>query len=174
METEKRIAELTQEIAILKNNLQGAFQSAKDESDMHLDTINQNTNEIQANYAYLAEIEAKVDKLADKMDEIHMKINPGSYLQNFEEIMLSKREQEFFMGIYTEEDRISLVSLAKKLGLTLEMCEGFLSRIKVKGIPILKQLVDGKLFVSLDYDFKDIQARKNVLRIEMPITRIID
>lgn len=164
---------MIEEIAILKNNLQGTFQSSKDELEMHLDTINQNTNEIQANYAYLAEIEAKVDKLADKMDEVNMKINPGSFLQNFEEIMLSKREQEFFMDIYTEEDRISLVGLAKKSGLTLEMCEGFLSRIKVKGIPILKQLVDGKLFVSLDYDFKDLQARKNFLGIEMPVTQII-
>ncbi|MFH1589940.1 MAG: hypothetical protein ABIB43_05220 [archaeon] len=169
----EKIVSVLKDLGDLKNNLRGAFESIKDEMDVHLDSINQNTNEIQGNYTHITDIEAKVDKLSDKIDEIQMQLNPNSILQNFDDISLSKREQEVFMSIYTEEDRISIVGLAKKLGLTLEMCELVLSRIKAKGIPLVKQLVNEEILVSLDYDFKDLQARKNILRIDTTVSQII-
>ena len=139
----------------------------------NLDSINQNTNEIQSNYEYLAQIEAKVDKLSDKMDDINMQLNPDFFSQGFDKIELSKREQELFLGIYTEEDRISIINLARKLGLTFEMCEVMLSRIMSKGIPVVRQRVDGNVFVSLDYMFKDLQARKNFLKIDTTVSQMI-
>ncbi|NQU98971.1 hypothetical protein HQ533_05925 [Candidatus Woesearchaeota archaeon] len=173
-ELAKKLVLLTKDFSILKHNLKGAFKSTKDEIDMHLDSINQNTNEIQTNYEYLANIEAKVDKLSDKVDEIQMQLNPHFYSQNFSEIELSKREQEIFLGIYTEEDRVSVVKLSKKLGLTMELCEALIGRIVAKGIPVVRQLVNGDVFISLDYVFKDLQARKNVLNIELAVSQMIE
>jgi len=140
----------------------------KDELDIHLDSINQNTNEIQSNYEYMTDIDAKVEKLSEKIDEIQMRLDPHFYTKFFEDIRLSRKEQDVFLGLYTEEDRISIPDLAKKLGLTVEMCQVLLSSLKANGIPVVKQLVDEQIHVSLDYTFKDLQARKNVLRIEAP------
>jgi len=169
----EKTALLAKDLAVLKSNLRGAFQSNKDNLDMHLDSINQNTNEIQSNYEYVAEIDAKVEKLMEKVVEIQMQLNPNAYQNAFDDIMLSKREQELFLGIYTEEDRISVLNLSKKMGLTLEMCETLISSMKVKGIPVVRQLVNEEMLISLDYTFKDLQARKNILNIDMTISQMI-
>ncbi|MBC8500999.1 MAG: hypothetical protein ISS25_01845 [Nanoarchaeota archaeon] len=140
----------------------------KDDLDVHLDSINQNTNEIQSNYEYMADIDAKIEKLSEKIDEVQMRLDPHFYTKFFDDIRISRKEQDVFLGLYTEEDRISIPDLARKLGLTVEMCQVLLSSLKAKGIPVVKQLVDEQIHVSLDYTFKDLQARKNVLRIEAP------
>ncbi|MFC2135627.1 hypothetical protein ACFLTH_13515 [Bacteroidota bacterium] len=165
--TAKKLVSLLADFAALKHNLKGAFKSLKDELDIHLDSINQNTNEIQSNYEHIAALDAKIEKLSDKMDEFQMQLNPNFYSNAFDKISLSKREQEVFMGIYTEEDRISMLDLSRSLGLTLEMCESIINNIRAKGIPIVKQLVDEQLLVCLDYTFKDLQARKNVVGVEL-------
>lgn len=133
---------------------------------MQLDSINQNTNEIQSNYEAFAELEAKFDKFSEKVDELQIQLNPHFYSQIFDDIQLTKREQGLFLGIYTEEDRISVAELAKKAGITCQLCDSIVNSIRAKGIPVMKQLVDEELYVSLDYNFKDLQARKNILKLE--------
>jgi|TARA_Y100000294_G_C8507427_1_gene317278 hypothetical protein len=164
-----KIYSLSDDLATLKHNLKGAFRSSKDELDMHLDTINQNTNEIQTNYESIAELDVKIEKLADKIDELQLLLNPSNY--NFSEVNLSKIEQEFFLNLYTVEDRISITNFARKCGLTIEMCESMLQRMISKGIPIVKQLVDNMVFISLEYTFKDLQARKNFLKIDVSVCK---
>ena len=44
------------------------FVKIKQEFLEHLDSINQNTNEIQANYEYLKEFETKLEKLRERID----------------------------------------------------------------------------------------------------------
>ena len=134
---------------------------------MHLDSINQNTNEIQSNYEYMADMEAKVNKLSEKVDEIQIQLNPHFYSNALDEVRLSRREQEVFLGIYTEEDRVSMPELARKLGIAPEMCDSVVTNIRAKGIPVVRQLVEEEIHVSLDYTFKDLQARKNVLKLEL-------
>ncbi|MBU1201108.1 MAG: hypothetical protein KJ583_02915 [Nanoarchaeota archaeon] len=165
---------LSKDFSLLRNNLKSAFSSVKDELDMHLDSINQSTNEIQSNYEYLMALDAKIEKLTDKVDELQMQINPDFCQPDFSDILLSKREQELFLNIYTVEDRISMSGLARKCGLTLEMCDSLLRALSSKKIPIIKQLVDGVIFVSLEYNFKDMQARKNILKIDTTISQMIN
>jgi|FLOH01.1.fsa_nt_gi septal ring factor EnvC (AmiA/AmiB activator) len=167
-----KIAELSTEIGVLKNNLQGAFKSTKDELDMHLDSINQNTNEIQAAHEYAAELEGKIEKLTEKMDEMQMQLNPHLY-SNFESVKLSKREQELFMHLYMVEDRVSVIDLARRTGLTLEMCQNFLGSLMSKGVPLIRQIVNSEMLVSLEYTFKDLQARKNLLKIDATVSQML-
>lgn len=144
----------------------------KDELDIHLDSINQNTNEIQTTYENVAELESKIEKLSEKLDEIQMQLNPAIKEYNFENLQLSEREKEMFLNIYTEEDRVSILILARKCSLTLEMCDSLINKLMSKGIPIMKQFVNEKLFISLEYTFKDLQARKNILGLDAPVSRI--
>ncbi|MBC8494602.1 hypothetical protein H8D36_00445 [archaeon] len=169
----KRIGCFVKELAVLKSNLTGIFKSVKDELDIHLDSINQNTNEIQSNYETISQMEVKIDKLTEKIDEMQMQLNPNAYMYNVDNVVLSMREQELFLGIYTEEDRISMPGLSRKLGLTLPMCEALINSIKIKGVPIVRQLVNEVMHVSLDYTFKDLQARKNLLKIDATVTQMM-
>ena len=46
--------------------LKGVFSDVKEELEDHLTAINENTNEISANYEYLCEIDSKMDKLNER------------------------------------------------------------------------------------------------------------
>ncbi len=169
----KKFFLLSKEFFALKTNLKGVFQSIKDELDEHLDSINQSTNEIQSNYEYIAEIDSKLEKLSDRLDELQMKIDPQFRSYDFSNIRLSKREQEIFLNLYTVEDRIAVSELARNCGLDAALCESVLGGLSAKGIPILRQRVDDVFHVSLEYNFKDLQARKNLLNIDTSALRVV-
>ena len=158
-------------LAKLKVKTDEELESNKEELDMHLETINQNTNDIVINYENLLALEGKVDKLTEKIDEIQAQLNPGFYNQDFSSINLSKREQELFIGLYTIEDRITIPELSKKTGFPPDTCEFLVKRLSSKGIPIIRQALEQKTYLSLDYRFKDLQARKNILGIDISILR---
>ncbi len=52
------------------DQLQDAFSKIKEEFEDHLTAINQNTTEIQANYGYLSEIDEKIEKICQRLDQI--------------------------------------------------------------------------------------------------------
>ncbi len=147
----------------MNSGVKQAFSKIKTEMDQHLDTINQNTNEIQACYEYLAELDAKLEKMNERLDEIQYRLEP-SY-QELERVHLTPREQEVFLVMYAVEDPITTADIARRLGLTIEMVEQYLTNISAQGVPVLKSFVNGKVYHSLDLKFKDLQARKNILQI---------
>ncbi len=146
-----------------------AFSRVKEEMALHLDAINQNTNEVQACYEYLAELDAKLDKLAERLDEIQFLVAPEASYER--EIALTHREQEVFMVLYAVEDPITALEVAKRLGLTVEMVDRYLVSISAKGVPVLKTFVNGKVYHALDLKFKDLQARKNLLKINESVSQ---
>jgi len=141
-----------------------AFTKVKAEMDQHLDSINQNTNEVQSCYEYLAELDAKIEKLGERVDELQFALVPEQQEPAYD-IVLTHREQEVFMVLYTCEDPVTGLEVARRLGLTVEMVDQYLGNISAKGVPILRTFANGKVYHSLDLKFKDLQARKNVLRI---------
>jgi DNA-binding CsgD family transcriptional regulator len=146
-----------------------AFAAVKDEMNVHRETINQNTNDLQACYEYLAEIDRKLDKLAERLDELQYTVTPEQRVP--EGIVLTHREQEAFMVLYTADDPVTSLEVARRLGLTVEMVEQYLFSISSKGVPILKTFANGKVYHSLDLKFKDLQARRNILNISEEISQ---
>jgi len=162
----------------VNKKLNGAFKKVKSEFDEHLDTINQNTNEIQANYEFLCEIDSKLDKLCQRLDEVQMgSINQNSIVKitDLENPIgkLTKREQEVFMILYTNENKdLTYSEISRRLGFKEDMVRNYVSGLSSKGIPILKKFVSNKIFLYLDPAFKDLQARKNVLEISENLAKL--
>lgn len=154
----------------VNKRLNTAFKKIKNEFDEHLDTINQNTNEIQANYEFLYELDSKIDKLSQRLDEMQM-LNSNQNFSSKTSLTeplgkLTKREQEVFMILYTNENKdLTYSDIARRLGFKDEMVRNYISGLSSKGVPILKKFVSNKIFLYLDSGFKDIQARENVLEI---------
>jgi DNA-binding CsgD family transcriptional regulator len=132
------------------------------ELDDHLDAINQNTSEIQANQCLVRELESKLEKVSERLDELELMVNPDRTRKL--DIQLTHREQEVFMTLYLNKE-LSLKDLARRLGFTEDMVNMYLLNILAKGVPIKRELVDDLLVFSLDSEFKDLQARRNVLEI---------
>ncbi len=158
------------ELDQLKHGLKLAFKDIKSEFSEHLESINQNTGEIQSLYDYVAEVEHKIEKLSERIDELQMSVNPDLSHDQFS-VELTHREQETFMVLYAASDDLSAKDVARRLGFTDEMVNRYVYNLITKGIPVIKQYSEGELKLKLDHKFKDLQARKNVLKIDEAISK---
>lgn len=158
-----------EELKEMQANITNAFKKVKEEMNVHLETINQNSTEIQSLYDYLDELNTKIEKLNERIDEIQI------YSSDEEEkkfdIELTNREQEVFLVIYSEDDVISAKEISKKLGFTDEMVNRYIYNMISKGIPLLRHYKDGESYVSMDLKFKNLQAKKNLLKINESISK---
>ena len=154
----------------LKQGLKEAFKQIKHEFNEHLETINQNTSEIQGLYDYVSEVEQKLDKLNERIDELQMSVNPDMTYDQFN-VELSHREQEVFVMLYAEQDKVTPVDIARKLGFTDEMVHRYIYNLITKGIPVIKHFEKEEMLLSLDVRFKDLQARKNILKINESVSQ---
>ncbi|MBU1976230.1 MAG: hypothetical protein KKG59_07550 [Nanoarchaeota archaeon] len=164
---------IKQQVNTVRSDLKHACQAMRDEFDMHLDTINQNTDEIQQNYEYLAQIENKIDKLVERMDAIEMSMARSSGKLPANKINLTHREQEIFIVLYSSPDRITRKMISQRLGFTEDMVDAYLGNIIAKGVPVLKQIVDGNTHFFLDHDFRQMQAKQKIIPISETIVREI-
>ncbi|MFA6072556.1 MAG: hypothetical protein WC758_00385 [Candidatus Woesearchaeota archaeon] len=157
------------DIKDVQKGIKNAFKAVKEEMNVHLETINQNSSEIQSIYEYLNELDSKIEKLNERIDELQMFINPEQ--EETFAIELTNREQEVFLIIYSETSTISAKEISKKLGFSDEMVNRYVYNMISKGVPLLRQYKDNEVFVSLELKFKELQARKNVLKIDESISK---
>ncbi len=142
------------------------FRRVESELNDHLEGINANTNEIQSVYEVLAEIEGKLDKLACRVDDLYMKFE-----QRTEEVFdymiepLTHTEKDVFLALYTSSEPVTYKELATKTKMQEIMVQEYLTSLIAKGIPISKKYQNNMILVSLDQEFKEAQAKKNIVKI---------
>jgi chromosome segregation ATPase len=151
--------------------LKESFRKLRIEMDDHLDSINENTNELNSMNEYIAELEEKIVKMGERLDEAEMKISELSGKKtghsDFRDITLSTREEEIFLLLYSRNgDLLDYREISKALGVTEEMARKNVANIIAKGIPIVKKYFENSTFLVLDSDFRTLQAKENVIRLK--------
>lgn len=157
------------------NKIKQEFTKVKHQFEEHLQAINENTNEIAANYEYICEIEGKLDKLSSRVDEIQMYLEYGSGISiarkdNFEVKRLTRMEQQVFLVIYTleeEKNSVTYEDIAKKLDISEQLAGSYVTSIIEKGVPIIKRYINSKPFLRLDPEFKNLQTKENILQLSL-------
>ena len=161
----------------IDKKLRQAFNKIKEEFEDHLLAINENTNEIQTNYEYLCDLDTKIDKLSERLDEISMFIglkkqyvSPSDGANHSPE--LTNNEKEVFMVLYTlgEETSVSYRDIAEKLHVSEQIVMNYIANIMEKGVPIIKEYINNKIHLKLDSKFKSLQAKQNVLHINETVS----
>ena len=155
--------------------LKSEFAKIRNEFEEHLQSINENTNEISANYEYICEIERKIDQLSERVDGLQMYAESSSNIEtakknNFDVKRLNRREQDVFLVIYTlEEERGSLTydDIAKKLNMSEQLAGSYVTSLIEKGVPIIKRYINSKPYLRLDPEFKTLQAKENILQLSL-------
>ncbi|MCK5283359.1 MAG: winged helix-turn-helix domain-containing protein [Nanoarchaeota archaeon] len=155
----------------IKFAIRALVDEVKEELDEHLESINQNTNEISSNYEYLCEFDYKINKLSEKIEQIHLFLEDNFNFKlpkkpKFEPKPLSNNEQDVFLILYTLEEKkgsVSYPDIAKRIGLSEELVSQYITRMIEKNVPIIKRYVNNKPFLRLDPQFKRIQAKENIL-----------
>lgn len=146
-------------------NLRNSFRAIRNEMDDHLTSINENTEELHEHSARFDELESKLDKLQEKFDEIHMML---SRMTKQGEVSLSETEKNVFMVLYSiEQTPLSYTDISMRTGLTELAVKAHIFSMINKGIPILERTIDGQSFFRLDKKFKELQAKENILKIDM-------
>ena len=161
---------------------QKALNDIKKGFEEHLQAINENTNEIQSNYEYLCEIENKINKLTERVDQIQLFLQSNSNfivdkIDNFEIKPLTRKEQYVFLVLYALEDEKGFVSysdIARKTGFTESLVRDYIISITEKGVPIIKSYINNRAYLKLDKEFKRLQAKENILMIDTAQKELIN
>lgn len=137
----------------------------REELDEHLSAINENTDEIQANYSYIHEVDNKIEQLANRLDRIEMLLD-GQHKQ-LPIQPLTYTEKQVFLALYTEEVPLNHTDIAKRTGYSEPLVKQYTNALVEKGIPILKSYFNNISFLKLDPEFKELQAKENILNLSL-------
>ena len=163
----KDILKLSKEIEDLKSEKS----QLKEGYDDILDATNENTNEIQANYTYISDLDKRINKLNDKIDEVSMMLKHLMSKSDFidEEKpkirSLSPSEKRIFLVLYTSESLLSYRDLSASTNMAETLISQYITNLIEKGVPIIKQYIEGKPKIGLSMQFKEIQAKKNLVNL---------
>ncbi len=154
-------------------DLKEAFKQIREEFDEHLDAINANTNEVQTNYEFLCRLEAKIDKLNERLDELQILMKPGEKDKKTPLIHpLTKHEKEVFLVLYEAgENFVTYLEMGKHLGLPEQLVREYVMNLIAKGIPIVKRYTNNKPYIKIHTDFRNLQTRENIVGIEQGISK---
>jgi len=172
---EDTVLETDRAIDNIKKTISIAISEIHEEMGEHLETINENTSEIQSNFEHATELDNKITKLNEKIDEIYNILGKltGRKLTKtakYEDIdPLTTMEKNVFLNIYSEDQPITYAELAKKINMSISLTRQYLTNLLEKGIPIQKKYIKTRPYIYLDKKFKNLQAKKNILKIEQKI-----
>jgi hypothetical protein len=150
------------------------FEEVKEELDEHLDAINQSTNEISANYEYLVEIDFKINKLSEKIEQLQLFLEQNFGYKStkqpkFQPKPLTNNEQDVFLVLAMLEEKKGAVTygdIAKRTGLSDDLISNYVTRMIEKNVPIIKRYVNNQPFLRLDPQFKKLQEKENILGLK--------
>lgn len=139
----------------------------REELDDYREAINENTNEIQANYEFISELNKKIDRLTERLDELTLLFKGKKEGTKFNVIPLSKKEKEIFQAIYElgEQNHVTYRQISRKLALPEQLIASYVTNIIEKGVLVLKKYVSGIVYLQLDHEFRQFQAKENIVRI---------
>jgi hypothetical protein len=154
-----------------------AFEQIKEQFEDHLETINENTNEIQSNFEYLCELDRKIDKLSERIDELNniLKKQNGEKVEEktFKLQPLTTKEKEVFYALYilTENKRyVTYKEIAKRVSYSQNLVASYITNLVEKGIPVVKKYANRIAYLSLDCKFREIQAKENIVGVNTLLT----
>ena len=162
-----------------EGRLKATFNKIKGEFEDHLDSINENTNEIHSNYEYLCELDSKIDKLNEKLDEVMMfmqhlsKKGPKLKKQKFIIKSLTRKEQEIFFALYTLEQNkepVTYIGIARFLCITPYLTQNYITNLIEKGVPIQKRYIDNEVSLTLNPQFRELQTKNNIAEINESVS----
>ena len=161
----------------LGQRFEAALKGIREEFDDHRESINDSTNEIEANYELLCRLESKVDRIEQQLERLQMAFSnfsgATSRAAELSEIDLEEREKDVFLILYTAADDkpLSYRDIAAALKESEFLVRGYLTNMIEKGVPISKRYVNDVAYISLDSSFKDRQARENLVRLSQRTVR---
>lgn len=166
----------TQKVVLSSDAVEHAalvLQCMREELDDHRLAINENTSELESTSEVINDLGRKLDKLYERVDELTLLVKGQKAQKTFDVQPLTSREKEVFHALYVltqEQPYASYEQLARKTKLSKDLVATYVTGLVQKGVPVLKRHVGLRVFVGMDPAFKELQAKKNIVGLNAPLT----
>lgn len=164
---------LSSDAPVLRQQISTVLECMREELDDHRLAINENTDELVATNEFTNELSRRLDKLTERVDELTLLIKGQKEQKSFDIQPLSNREKEVFHALYVlteSQPYASYEQVARKTCLTRGIVMDTLTSMALKGVPILKKLDGTTVFLKLDSDFRQLQAKQNIIGLNSLLT----
>ncbi|MFC1691839.1 hypothetical protein ACFL0W_06695 [Nanoarchaeota archaeon] len=159
----------SKQLNVIEENIKSSFHKVKDELDEHLHAINENTDEISIEHEHICKLEHKMDKLAERMDQMQLMMKQliQHQMRNGFSVELTKDEQKVFLVVYAfgEQTNLSYADIARKTDLNELQIKHLIDRMIAKGVSITEETLNGQSFFNLDQKFREMQAKQKLIEI---------
>lgn len=157
------------------NGTKEVLNALREELDDHLTSINENTDEIQSNYDLLQQLNAKIEKLAERIDLLQTILTSTSVepTKHFDISPLTGKEKDIFQALYAlahERETVTYEELARRCGITVPLAVSYISNLIEKGVPVWKKYVGKTVHLTLDPEFALEQAKNNTVGVTIPLS----
>ena len=141
------------------------FKEIRNVLEEHLSSINENTTEIQTLFDYLQEMEIKIDRFSQRLDNIQLSV--GNPLEKPDIKPLDQEEKKVFLLFYTENMPLSYSEISLKAKIPISMVPDYISSLIEKNVPLLRSMINNQVFFKLSPSFKEIQAKENLVNLSL-------
>jgi DNA-directed RNA polymerase specialized sigma subunit len=141
------------------------FEAIRSALEEHLSAINENTSEIQALFDYLHEMDVKIEKISQRLDKIQINNSHTCIKQSIQP--LSQQEKKVFLTLYTQESPLSFSDISKRSHLQTSVVCDCVSSLVRKGIPLQRSHFNNHMFIKIDPNFKELQAKENIINLSL-------
>lgn len=139
------------------------FSKIRSNLEDHLNSINENSSEIQSLFDYLQDLEVKIEKVSSRLDYLQIEKN-----HNVEKIQpLNNIERKIFLTLYTEELPLNFQQISDNAKVSFMIVQEAISSLIHKGIPIVRSFFNKQMFIQLDTKFKERQAKENLVNLSL-------
>jgi predicted transcriptional regulator len=172
----KKLGESVKSLFRSNEGISKDLNEIKEQLDDHHHAINETTNEIQSNYEYSLEIDSKLNKIAERIDELSLVVGLNPNQKQPEIPKLTTVEKEIFLALYSlcdEKEYATYEEIAKSVNLSKTLIMSYVTILIEKGIPIIKSYSDDTTKLKLSSYFKNMQTKNDILKINDDVSKQI-
>lgn len=151
------------------------MQTIREELDDHLLSINENTQELEAQYSHMKAMDKRLKSLEEqfaKINDVLAKLMPNEMKQQQEQekITVTAQEEKVFTALYQADSLVSYDDLTSVCDRSLSFVRSTMNRLIEKGIPVVQETVKRKTMFMLEPKFKEQQVKYGIVAIERALT----
>jgi len=160
---------LSSDAVVFRQECTAVLECMRDELDDHRLAINENTDELSATNAFLNELNKKLDKMSERLDELTLLVKGSKEEKKLEIQPLTCKEKQVFLALYVlteSQPYASYDQLARRLMEEKSSVMNAVTSMIQKGVPVLKKYDGNSVFLKLDAQFRQLQAKQNVVKLD--------
>lgn len=143
--------------AFIVEKIRNSFAAVKEEMEDHLVAINENTDELKNHADFIGELDGKIEKLNERIDELQMT------MIQIKQNSLSENEQKVLELLNAFSSPLSCADVAMRINLSELTVKAHLFSMICKGIPIKEKIIENQSYFLIEKKFREKQLVDKII-----------